>query len=132
MARHLPEVLRLPGICRPCGNEGPDPRRLYEETGSGIGTKGPEDAGRLQRRVENLLKEIWLVLQYSDRGHQAGPSEHRPEPVPEPSRPEPSSPPTSTPGTPPTGAPSASTPRPEATSSQPEPASMPVIPDPTR
>ena len=83
-------------------------------------------------RVENLLKEIQLVFQYDDRGHEASPSEHRPEPVPEPSRPEPSSPPTSTPRAPPTGAPSALTPRPKATPSQPEPASMPVIPDPTQ
>ena len=79
-------------------------------------------------RVENLLKDIRLVFQYGDRGHKAGPSEHRPEP----SRPEPSSPPTSILDAPPTGAPSVSTLRPEATTSQPEPASKPVIPDPTR
>ena len=83
-------------------------------------------------RVENLLKKIRLVFQYGDRGHEAGPSEHRPEPVLEPSQPKPSSPPTATPRAPPTRAPSASTPRLEATPSQPEPASMPVIPDPTR
>ena len=83
-------------------------------------------------RMENLLKEIWLVFQYGDRGYEAGPSKHRPEPVPEPSRPEPSSLPTSTLGAPPTEAPSASTPRPEATQPQPEPASTPVNPDPMR
>ena len=49
VAQRLPEVLRLPAICRRCGNEGPDLRRLYEETGSGIGTEGPKNAGRLQR-----------------------------------------------------------------------------------
>ena len=70
-------------------------------------------------RVENLLKEIRLVFQYGSRGYEAGPSEQRPEPVPEPTRPEPSSPPAPTPGAPPTGGPSASTPRPEATPSQP-------------
>ena len=83
------------------------------------------------RQVENLLKEIRLVFQYGDRGHEASPSEQRPEPVPEPARPEPSSPPASTPGAPPTGGPSASTPRPEATQRQLEPASTPVILDPT-
>ena len=82
-------------------------------------------------RVENLLKEIRLVFQHGDRGHEAGPSERRPEPVSEPARPEPSSPPASTPGAPPTGGPSASTPRPEATQPQSEPALTSVIPDPT-
>ena len=83
-------------------------------------------------RVENLLKEIRLVFEYGSRGYEAGPSEQRPEPAPEPARPEPSSPPTPIPGAPPTGGPSASTPRPEATPFQPEPVSTPVIPDPTR
>ena len=46
------------------------------------------------RRVENLLKEIWSTFQLGDRGHEAGPSEQRPESVPEPSRPDPPSPPT--------------------------------------
>ena len=82
--------------------------------------------------VENLLKEIWSVFQLGNRGHEAGPSEQRPEPVPEPARPEPPSPSTATPAAPPTGAPSASTPRPEATLSQPEDAATPNIPDPTR
>ena len=35
-------------------------------------------------RVENVLKEIRLVFQYGSRGYEAGPSEQRPEPVPEP------------------------------------------------
>ena len=35
-------------------------------------------------QVENLLKEIRLVFQHGDRGHEAGPSEHRPELIPEP------------------------------------------------
>ena len=76
-------------------------------------------------RIENLLKEIWSAFQLGDRGHEAGPSEQRLDPVPGPSRPEPPSPPTTTPGAPPTGAPSASTPRPEA-------AVTPNIPDPTQ
>ena len=63
-------------------------------------------------RVKNLLKELRLVFQHSKRGQEAGPSEHRPEPGPEPARPEPTSPPASTPGAPPTGGPSASTPPP--------------------
>ena len=83
-------------------------------------------------RVENLLKEIRLVFQHGSRGYEAGPSEQRPELVPEPTRLEPSLPPASTPRAPPTGGPSTSTPQPEATPSQPEPASTPVIPDPTR
>ena len=49
-------------------------------------------------QVDNLLKEIRLVFQYDSRGYKAGPSEQRPEPVPEPARPEPSSPPAPTPG----------------------------------
>ena len=83
-------------------------------------------------RIENLLKEIRSAFQLGDRGHEAGPSEQRPEPVPRPSRPEPSSPPTATAEAPSTGAPSASTPRPEATPSGPEAAATPSIPDPTR
>ena len=83
-------------------------------------------------RVENLLKELRLVFQHGERGKEAGPSERRPELGSEPAQPEPTSPPVSTPGAPLTGGPSASTPRPEATQPQPEPAAMPVIPDPTR
>ena len=83
-------------------------------------------------RVENLLKEIRLAFQLGDRGHEAGPSKQRPEPVPGPSRPESPSPPTATSTAPPTGAPSASTPRLVATPYQPEAASTPSIPDPTR
>ena len=82
-------------------------------------------------RVENLLKEIRSTFQLGDRGHEASPSEQRPDLVPGPSRPEPPSPPTATPGAPSTGAPSASTPRPEATPSRPEAAATPNIPDPT-
>ena len=82
-------------------------------------------------RVENPLKEIRLVFQHGNRGQEAGPSERRLQPVPEPARPESSSPPASTPGAPPTGGPSASTPPPEATPPQPEPASTSVISDPT-
>ena len=74
-------------------------------------------------RVENLL--IRLTFQLGNRGHEAGPSEQRPDPIPGPSRPEPPSPPTATLGAPPTGAPSASMPRPEA-------AATPNIPDPTQ
>ena len=48
-------------------------------------------------RVENLLKVIRLVFQYGSRGYEVGPSEQRPEPVPEPARLEPSSPPAPTP-----------------------------------
>ena len=90
--------------------------RLYDEC-----MKKPEAVSapkilRMQvdfsRRVENLLKEIRLVFQHDDRGQEAGPSEHRSEPGPEPARPEPSSLSASTPGAPPTGEPSASTPRP--------------------
>ena len=83
-------------------------------------------------RVENLLKEIRSAFQLSNRGHEAGLSEQRPELVPEPFRPDPSSPPTTTTAAPPTGAPSASTPRPEAIPSQPRAASTPSIPDPTQ
>ena len=36
-------------------------------------------------RVENLLKEIRSAFQLGDRGHEAGPSEQRPDPVPGPS-----------------------------------------------
>ena len=61
-------------------------------------------------RVENLLKEIRLVFQYGSRGYEAGPSEQRPDPVPEPARPEPSSPSTPTPRAPSIGGPPASTP----------------------
>ena len=81
-------------------------------------------------RVENLLKES--AFQLGDRGHEAGPSEQRPDPVPGLSRLERPSPPTAIPGAPPTGAPSASTPRPEATPSRPEAAATPNIPDPTQ
>ena len=83
-------------------------------------------------RVQNLLKEIRSAFQLGDRGHEAGPSEQCPDPVPGPSRPEPPSPPTATPGAPPTGAPSASTPRPKATPSRLEAAATPNIPDPTQ
>ena len=83
-------------------------------------------------RVKNLLKEIRSAFQLGDRGHEAGPSEQRPESVPGPSRLEPPSSPTATPAAPATRAPSASTPRPEATPSRPEAASTPNIPDPTR
>ena len=83
-------------------------------------------------RIENLLKEIWSAFQLGDRGHEAGQSEQRPDPVPGLLWPEPPSPPTATPGAPPTGAPSTSTPRPEATPSRPEAAATPNIPDPTQ
>ena len=83
-------------------------------------------------RVENLLKEIRSTFQLGDRGHEAGPSEQRSKPVPEPLRSEPPSPPTATPTAPLIGAPSASTPRPGATPSQPKDAATPSIPDPTR
>ena len=83
-------------------------------------------------RVENLLKEIRSAFQLGNRGHEAGPFERHPEPIPGPSRPEPPSPPTATPAAPPIGAPSASIPRPEATPYQPEAASTPSIPDPTQ
>ena len=76
-------------------------------------------------RVENLLKEIRLAFQLGNRGHEAGPSEQRPEPIP-------SSPPITTTAAPSTGAPSASTPRPEAIPSQPGAASTPSIPNPTQ
>ena len=82
--------------------------------------------------IENLLKEIRSAFQLGDRGHEASPSEQRPEPLPEPSQSKPPSTPTATPGAPSTEAPSASTPRPEATPSQPEATTTPSIPDPTR
>ena len=53
-------------------------------------------------QVENLLKEIRLVFQHSDRGHKAGSSEQHLEPVPESS-----SLPTKIRGAPPIGGPSA-------------------------
>ena len=90
-------------------------------------------------RIENLLKEIRSAFQLGNRGHEADPSEQRPEPVPRPLRPEPSSPPTATAGAPPTEAPSTSTPRSEAIlsrseaiPSRSEAAATPSIPDPTR
>ena len=83
-------------------------------------------------RVENLLNEIRSAFQLGDRGHEASPSEQRPEPVSEPSRPEPPSPSTATPAAPPTGAPSASTPQPGSTLSQPEDAATPSISDSTQ
>ena len=83
-------------------------------------------------QIENLLKEIRSAFQLGNRGHEAGPSEQRPEPVPRPSRPEPSSPPIATAGAPPTRAPSASTPRPEVSPSRPEAAATPRISYPTR
>ena len=82
------------------------------------------------KRVENLLKELRLLLQHNRRGHEAGPSERRPKPSPEAARLEPVSLPTSTPEAPVTGGPSASTPRPEAPQDQQEPAATPMIPDP--
>ena len=82
-------------------------------------------------RVENLLKELRLLLQHDRRGQGAGPSERRPEPGLEAMRPEPASLPASTPKAPATGGPSASTPRPEATQGEQEPAATPGIPDPT-
>ena len=82
-------------------------------------------------RVENLLKELQLLLQHDGRGQEARPSERRPEPGPEAARPQPASQPASTPEAPATGGPSASTPRLEATQHQQEPAVTPAIPDPT-
>ena len=83
-------------------------------------------------RVESLLKEVRSAFQLGDQGHEAGPSEQRPDPVPGPSRPEPPSPPIATPGAPLTEAPSASTSRPKATPSRPEATATPNIPDPTQ
>ena len=82
-------------------------------------------------RVENLLKELWLLLQHDGRGQEAGPSERRSEPCPEAARPEPTSFPASTPGALATGGPSASTPRLEAIQHQLEPTATPAIPNPT-
>ena len=48
VARHLPEVLRLRGIRRRRGNQGPALRPVYEETGSHICAEGTSHAGRLQ------------------------------------------------------------------------------------
>ena len=83
-------------------------------------------------RVENLLKELRLLLQPDGRGQEAGPSERRPKPGSEPACPEPTSLLASTLGAPPIGGPSALTPQPEVTQPQPEPATTPVILDPTR
>ena len=83
------------------------------------------------KQMENLLKEIRSAFQLSDHRHEAGPSEQRPEPVPEPSQPDPSSPSTTTTAAPPTGAPSALTPRPEGIPSQPGTTLTPNILDPT-
>ena len=80
-------------------------------------------------RVENLLKELCILLHYDRQGQEAGPSERRPGAGPEPAvRPEPTSPLASTPGAPATGEPSAPTPQPEAPQDQPEPTATPVIP----
>ena len=82
-------------------------------------------------RVENLLRELRILLQYDGRGQEVGPSKRRLEPDPEPvSRPDAASPPTSTLGAPATGEPSALTLQPEAPQDQPEPAATPVVPDP--
>ena len=81
-------------------------------------------------RVENLLKELRLLLQHDVRGQEVGPCERRPELGPEAARPETVSPPASTPQAPATGGPSASTPRPEATQGEQEPAATLGIPDP--
>ena len=82
-------------------------------------------------RVENLLKELRLLLQHDGRGQEAGPSERRPELGPETARPEPTSLPASTPDAPTTRGPSASISRPEATQGEQEPAATPGISDPT-
>ena len=83
-------------------------------------------------RVENLLGELHILLQYDGRGQEAGPSERRLGPDPEPaSRPEPTSPPTSTPGVPATGEPFTPTSQPEAPHDQPELAATPVVLNPT-
>ena len=66
-------------------------------------------------RVENLLKELRLLLQHDGRGQEAGPSDRHPEPGPETARPESTSLLASTPDALVTGGPSTSTPRPEAT-----------------
>ena len=85
-------------------------------------------------KVEKLLGELRMLLQYDGRGQELGPSERRPEPDLElVSRPEPASLPTSTPGGP----------RPERllpqlhnqrrlrNQDQLEPAATPGVPDPT-
>ena len=82
-------------------------------------------------RVENLLKELRLLLQHDGRGQEAGPSERHPEPGLEATRPELASPPASSPEAPATGGPSPLTPRPEATQHQQEPTATPAISDPT-
>ena len=82
------------------------------------------------RRVENLLKELRLLLQHDGQEQKAGPFERRPEPGSEAVRLEPASSPASTLGAPTTGEPSASTPWPEATQHQPQPAATLAIPDP--
>ena len=82
-------------------------------------------------RVENLLKELQLLLQHDGRGQEAGPSERRSELGLEVARLEPVSPPASTPGAPTTGGPSALIPQLEATQHQQELVATPVIPDPT-
>ena len=66
-------------------------------------------------RVENLLKELWLVFQHGERGQEAEPSDRHPESGPKPARLEPTSPPASNPNALATGGPSVSTPRLEAT-----------------
>ena len=69
----------------------------------------------LSGRVENLIKELHVFLQYDRRGQEAEPSEQCPELDPEPaSRSEPTSLLTSTPGAPMIREPSAPIPRPEA------------------
>ena len=84
-------------------------------------------------RVEVLLKELWLLLQYDRQEYEAGPSERRLESDPEPAtKPEPTSSLATTPGAPATGEPSALIPRPEAPQDQPKPAATPMILDPTR
>ena len=84
------------------------------------------------RRVENLLGELRILLQYDGRGQEVGPSERRPESDPElVSRPDVAFLPASILGAPATGEPSAPTPQPEAPQDQSEPVATLVVPDPT-
>ena len=84
------------------------------------------------KMVENLLGELRVLVRYDRREQEAEPSKRSLEPDLElASRPEPTSPLALTLGAPATGEPFAPTPQPKAPQNQPEPATTPVILDPT-
>ena len=105
---------------------------MHEEIEGCVGSKDPTDVGGLQRAGRELAEGDLVSIPVRRPGTRGRPIRTAPKissgaittgtafsaiPIP---------------AAPPTGAPSASTPRPEATPYQPEAASMPSIPDPTR